>query len=322
MLTTSQSDLLRASFKEGSLLVRSVSPVGDVEWKRVLAVHRAEVGPESIWEAHTEQGPMVLTGGHKVFTSPTEKQEMETLHPGTAVLGVMGERVGSPAILSHQQVADRQHMYDLTAEDWHNFVLHRSGVVISNSPDRTYHFRPPTGEGTIGCHNQVFGAIWEDEELLEFLIMALDQWNAMPPETEELCDLDSMSQRKPSWKAPILWGAVGTAAMMLAFRWTADEFDYSIGGISLSIDKSSKYQSLKENAEQQFEKLAEAKARTTKYMRGLKQQRFSPGVRSAFGPYVGSGVLSPRGFMVFLAYILPPMGYTLWYAHHLPALLS
>lgn len=169
-------------------------------------------------------------------------------------------------------------------------------MLGDNDPDRTYHFRPPTGEGTIGCHNQVFGQIWEDEELLEFLIMALDQWNAMPPETEELCDLDSMSQRKPSWKAPILWGAVGTAAMMLAFRWTAEEFDYSIGGISLSIDKSSKYQSLKENAEQQFDKLAEAKARTTKYMRGLKQQRFGSGVRSSFGPHVGSGVLSPRGF--------------------------
>ena len=170
-------------------------------------------------------------------------------------------------------------------------------MLGDNDPDRTYRFQPPKGEGSIGCNDSVFGEIWTDEELLEFLKMALDQWNAMPPATEELCDLDAMSQRKPSWKAPILWGAVGTAAMMLAFRWTSEEFDYNIGGISLSIDKSSKYQSLKENAEQQFTALAEAKSRTVFYLRGLRQQRFSPGVRSAFGPNLGSSVLSPRSFL-------------------------
>lgn len=72
---------------------------------------------------------------------------------------------------------------------------------------------------------------------------------------------------------------------------------YSIGGISLDVEKSSKYQSLKENAESQWDKLTEAKSRTTKYMRGLAQPRFGRGVRSSFGPYVGRGVLSPRSFI-------------------------
>lgn len=72
---------------------------------------------------------------------------------------------------------------------------------------------------------------------------------------------------------------------------------YSIGGISLDIDKSSKYQSLKENAESQWDKLVEMKSRTTHFLRGLKQPRFGVGVRSSFGPNVGRGVLSPRNFI-------------------------
>lgn len=97
---------------------------------------------------------------------------------------------------------------------------------------------------------------------------------------------------------------------------------YSIGGISLDIEKSSKYQSLKENAESQWDKLVETKRLTTLYQRGLKQSRYGMGIRSAFGPALGRGIISPRSFLVLMAYILPPACYTLGYAHHLPALLA
>lgn len=72
---------------------------------------------------------------------------------------------------------------------------------------------------------------------------------------------------------------------------------YSIGGISLDINKSSKYESLKGNAEGQFDKLTEIKPRTTKIIRGLQQPRFGVGIRSAFGSHVGRGILSPRAFI-------------------------
>jgi len=170
-------------------------------------------------------------------------------------------------------------------------------MLRDNNPDKNYHFRPPESESTVGCYNQVFGYIWTDEELLEFLRMALDKWNMQPPETEELCDLNAICSSKPAWKAALLWGAVVHAAMALAFNWVADEFDYSIGGISLNINKSAGYMDLKRNAEEQWDKLTEAKSRTTKFMRGLKQPRFGIGVRSAFGPHVGRGVLSPRNFV-------------------------
>jgi hypothetical protein len=72
---------------------------------------------------------------------------------------------------------------------------------------------------------------------------------------------------------------------------------YSIGGVSLDIDKSAKYESLKQNAESQFDKATEAKARTVKFIRGLQQPKYGIGIRSSFGPAVGRGVLSPRNFL-------------------------
>lgn len=107
-------------------------------------------------------------------------------------------------------------------------LVHKLRVMLrDNNPDKNYHFRPPTHEGTIGCYNQVFGYIWEDDELLDYLKITLDKWNMQPPETEELCTLDAVCQKKPSWKAALLWGAVVHAAMALSFNWVADEFSTS-----------------------------------------------------------------------------------------------
>lgn len=92
---------------------------------------------------------------------------------------------------------------------------------------------------------------------------------------------------------------------------------YSIGGISLDLEKASKYESLKQNAEGQFDKAAEAKARTVKFMRGLQQPKYGIGIRSSFGPAVGRGVLSPRNFLVFP---LIPILYTL--LHHFVSVIA
>jgi hypothetical protein len=289
---------LRRAFQNGTLLVESVSPTGEVEWKKVVHVQRAEIGPESVWRAETEHGTMTLTGGHRVFTSPVDKQEMESLVVGQEVQSIKDGTPCKTAILSISRIEDRQYMYDLTAEDWHNFVLHNSKVVISNSPDRNYRFRPPEQESVIGKYNRVFGYVWEDYELYTYLQLALDYWNMMPPETESISTLNQLCQQKPVWRTAILWGAIAHAMAALTINWIHDEFDYSIGGISLSIDKSSKYQGMKDNAEQQFEKAyTEGKRNTVKYIRGLQQPKYGFGVRSSFGPNVGRGVLSPRNFV-------------------------
>lgn len=165
------------------------------------------------------------------------------------------------------------------------------------NPDKFYRFRPPEHEGRIMRYNRVFGQIWEDAELAQYLEWALDWWNMMPPETEFLSSIDMVFMRKPAWRTPILWGAAVHALFALAVNWVTDEFDYSIGGVSLSIERSSKYESLKSNAETRWDSMVEMKSRTTKIMRGLQQPKYGVGIRSAFGPYLGRGILSPRAFL-------------------------
>jgi len=221
--TSSHSTPIRHAYDTGALRVRSVSPQGGMEWKRVLDVHRADVGPESIWEAQTEAGPMVLTGGHRVFVSSTEKIEMEKLVPGQTTLGIDQEQVGSPTILGLKKIEGRQYMYDLTAEDWHNFVLHRSKVVISNSPDRNYKFRPPEQAGVVRQFNQVFGFVWEDYELIEYTVRAIAWFNMFPPSTG-IRTIEQLVQQAPEWCTAVFMQAIVHATMALALNMIADEF--------------------------------------------------------------------------------------------------
>lgn len=169
-------------------------------------------------------------------------------------------------------------------------------LLRDNNPSRNYNFRPPTSSGTVNQFNRVFAYIWEDDELLEYMEQAVYTINSFPPATHYR-SLDMMVQAKPDWRPWVMWGAIVHAAMALTLNWIAEEFNYSIGGISLDLEKSSKYEGIKSNAESQFDKMMEAKARTVKIMRGLQQSRYGLGVRSAFGPHTGRGVLTPRKFM-------------------------
>lgn len=170
-------------------------------------------------------------------------------------------------------------------------------LLRDQNPDKYYRFRPPEHEGDVGAYNRVMGQVWEDAELFEYLERALDWWNMFPPETEALRNLDLLVNRKPVWRTAVLWSGIIHAATALQANWIVEEFDYSIGGISLSLERSSKYESLRSSAEAQFDKATEMKARTTKFIRGLQQPKYGVGIRSSFGPAVGRGVLSPRGFI-------------------------
>ncbi len=68
-------------------------------------------------------------------------------------------------------------------------------------------------------------------------------------------------------------------------RWIADEFNYSIGSLSLDIQKSDKYSGQADAFEQNFATQLELAKRTLKYVVGLRMSRFS-GVSGlmSFGP--------------------------------------
>jgi hypothetical protein len=90
-------------------------------------------------------------------------------------------------------------------------------------PDRNYHFRPPTHEETIRQYNRVFGFIWEDEELVEYLDRGLDMVVAAPPRTP-FNSLDHLVQTMPEWRTLVLTGAMIHALQALRINWISEEF--------------------------------------------------------------------------------------------------
>ena len=169
-------------------------------------------------------------------------------------------------------------------------------LLRDNSPDRNYHFRPPAHEDTVRQFNRVFGYIWQDEELAEYMESALNDIIAYPPRTP-FANIDMMVSYRKEWTTVLLTGAMWYALHALSVNWIADEFDYTIGGVSLNLEKSSKYESAANSTAEVFDKRLEKAKATVNYIKGLQQPKYGTGIRSAFGPYAGRGVLSPRKFV-------------------------
>lgn len=211
------------------------------------------------------------------------------------------EQVGSPTSQVMQEfevVKDSVVQAQLWTPTQADMIRRFRILLRDHAPDRHYHFRPPTSSGTINQFNRVFAYIWEDAELIEYMEQAVWTIDASPPETH-FGSIDRMVQGKRSWIPWIMVGATINACIALSLNWISEEFDYSIGGISLSIEKSSKYQQIKQNAEGRFDKFMDNKSRTVKILRGLQQSRYGRGLRGSLGPHTSarSGVITPRNFI-------------------------
>ena len=165
-------------------------------------------------------------------------------------------------------------------------------MLRDNSPDRNYHFRPPSSQDAMSKQTRVFGYIWEDDELLEAVERGLDMVNLHPPQTNF-----TIKNLPRNWTTIVLTAAAIHAITALSLNWIAEEFDYSIGGVSLNIDKSSKYQSMADTLQGRLDTMKESAHQTIKLAVGIQQPRYGIGVRSAFGPALGAGVVSPRNFV-------------------------
>lgn len=211
----------------------------------------------------------------------------------------MREVVGGPpqTVVQEFHVGDRETATPAQFSGVEDDLIRRLRMLLRDqNPDKFYKFRPPAHEETVSQFNRVFGFIWEDVELQEYLERSLDMIAATPPRTP-FASIDQMATYRPEWRTLLITGAMIYALQALQINWVADEFDYSIGGVSLTIDKSSKYESLKQGSSDLFDKQLERAKATCKFVKGLQQQKYGVGVRSAFGPYSGRGVLSPRKFM-------------------------
>jgi len=72
---------------------------------------------------------------------------------------------------------------------------------------------------------------------------------------------------------------------------------YSISGVSLDIEKSSKYMGVKDEFINEYDKLVEAAKRSIKIVKGLRQFKFGVGIQSSLGPLSRPGIQSRRGMV-------------------------
>jgi hypothetical protein len=195
-------------------------------------------------------------------------------------------------------VQDATQVVTLAGISHHELDLIRGLRILLRdaNPSRNYHFQAPSSEESVNQFTRVFGYLWEDDELLEFLKMSNDSINMYPPQTFYET-LDQLMIQHKDWRTLCLVGASIYALQALSINWSGEEFGYSIGGVSLDIEKSSKYQSLMNDAQNRFQEFVDQAKQTVKIIRGLKQSRYGVGIRSSFGPNVGRGTLTPRRFL-------------------------
>lgn len=160
-------------------------------------------------------------------------------------------------------------------------------LLRDNNPDRHYHFRPPEHGVRVQNYTEKFGFVWETPELLVALRHAVSAVNLYPPRTWFCLSDFCMGGSAGDWSHLLFYKAAALAARMVQTNWIVDEFDYSLGNLSLNLERSSKYDSLAQAWEQQFEQSIEPAKRTLKYTLGLKQSRFA-GVSGlfSFGPSI------------------------------------
>lgn len=144
-------------------------------------------------------------------------------------------------------------------------------LLSDTNPDRNYHFRPPTPGKVIANLTTRVGFIWLDTTILVNLNISISMLNVYNPMNFYNWTLDTI---------PRDWGniaALEAAALCLSgesARWAADEFSYSLNGVSLDINKSALYQSLAGTYQTQFNTVAPLLTANRPFSAGLRQQRW------------------------------------------------
>lgn len=183
-------------------------------------------------------------------------------------------------------------MGNLVNQSLADIVMTLRRLLKDANPKRDYHFRPPDSEGYIHRQTENFGYLWADEDLQEFLQMAVDHVNSTEPVTNH-----SLASYPRRIRTLIVYGAALNALISQMSLWAEESFDYSIGGVSLSIDKVGYYQSLKENLKALWEKGLEEYKKSIHITKGLRQSRYTAGPKSRLGLMPGRNQITPRSWL-------------------------
>lgn len=207
------------AFLDQKVMVQSVTKDKKLEWKPITNVMKHDVKNKIQYKINLESHTScIVTEDHSLFLDESDvikSIKTKEFKTGDDLVFVENDKVISKKVYSNLIIPSIKHMFDLSVQDNENFVL-ESGILAHNS------FRPPASEKFIQGQTQVFGFIWEDEELLEYLYMAVDDFNSRPPTTGiEFFNLWGTERR---WRTTIIMRAAAFACFAIAMNWIADEY--------------------------------------------------------------------------------------------------
>lgn len=151
------------------------------------------------------------------------------------------------------------------------YVMNVRVLLSDTNPDRNYHFRPPTAAKTVAGYTSRVGFIWDDATIIRMLKLSIQQLNTYNPLASWDYTLDSAPE---SWAEAAALGAASKCLSTEGARWIADEFDYSLNGVQLTLNKSQNYMSLANAYSQEFLAWAPQITAVRPTSVGLRQNRW------------------------------------------------
>lgn len=176
-------------------------------------------------------------------------------------------------------------VYPQTLPDAALVLIHKLRVVLRDSdPDSYYKFAPPLKTGEIKGFTKETGYIWKDDELNIFLEIATNELRATPFGSVVGIYPSGIQQR---FEPAIIMLAAFYAAYSESIRWISEHFEYTIDGVSLSIDRSSQFQAWADAMRGAAQTQLEFLAKTIRFTKGVKMTN-SVSRGAALGPSVAS----------------------------------
>lgn len=144
-------------------------------------------------------------------------------------------------------------------------------LLSDTNPDRNYHFRPPTPGKQVAGFTTKVGFIWTDATIIRMLDITIAQLNTWNPKA---LYSNTRATITDDWGKAAAVGAAAKCLMGESARWAADEFGYSLNGVSLDINKAALYQGLAQSYLAEFEMWAPLITANRPASVGLRQQRW------------------------------------------------
>jgi hypothetical protein len=145
-------------------------------------------------------------------------------------------------------------------------------LLSDTNPDRNYHFRPPTAAKQVAGYTTRVGFIWTDQTILRLLKLAIATINTANPKNLYSYTLDNLTDT--NWQQAASLGAAAHCLSAESARWMADEFGYSLNGVSLDLEKSGKYQGLAQQYMAEFTQWLQPLTANRPKSVGLRQMKF------------------------------------------------